>query len=133
MAASSVRPIDDRRLLVAPPAHSPGLVDVGLVQHGERATLAGAYTYDPVVVAPREGPSEGGTPVTVRTAGPSLAAGDEVRFGGSPCTDLVVEAPDRATCLTPPGPVGNVDVEVVHASGALERAVRGFTYRLVAP
>ena len=70
------------------PAHAFGDVNVVVSTPGGTATLTDGYTYvvDPTVtaVSPDEGPTTGGTPVTL--TGTGFRAGIQVSFDGVPAT-----------------------------------------------
>ncbi len=105
------------RLVVAMPAGEPGLVDVTVEVGDQSATLPDAYTYDSFYVQPNRGSTGGGTFVTLIGMGDAFAEGDSVTFGDAECTELDIVSAGRATCLTPPGVIGSVDVTLTHEDG----------------
>ncbi|MFK3983707.1 IPT/TIG domain-containing protein [Micromonospora sp. NPDC050397] len=133
------------RITVVTPTHEPGPVPVRLVFPAGTAT-APEFTYVPPTatgVSPDQGPSTGGTRVTISGTGLDRATG--VTFGGIPGTDLSTgtalstggaQAPSGAeatlSVTTPPGPVGPVDV-VVELPGPDATVPAGFRYLLAAP
>jgi LPXTG-motif cell wall-anchored protein len=120
-------------ITVTTPSHAAGAVPVELVFPGGTAA-AGNFTYvAPTItgVDPAQGPTSGGTAVTV--TGTGLTGATDVTFGGIPGTNLVVNpAGTSLTVTTPPGPVGPVDVVVV-LPGPDATSVGGYTYLLAAP
>lgn len=118
-AVDSVMLLDAERLEVVVPPGSVGAVDVTVARGGASDTLAAGYTYDAVAVTPPIGAPEGGTLVAVDVAGVTLGASDSVTFGGSPCTDVVLDSPTRISCRTPAGALGSVEVSVTHAGGTV--------------
>lgn len=94
-----------------------GLVDAGTFRYGGPPIDA---------VTPDAGPNTGGTLVTI--TGSQLADATEVTFAGVPGTDLVVNSAGTSlTVVTPPGPLGPVDVVVV-LPGDDAVVPDGFTY-----
>lgn len=118
------------------PAHAAGKVDVTVRDPatGAESTFAGGFTYvetsaAPSItkVSPDTGPTGGGTAVTIE--GSNFAAGAVVLFGTATASGTSV-APDglSITTISPPSPVGAVDVTVLHPD--LQKAVAevAFTY-----
>lgn len=113
-----------------PPCAAPGPVTVRVITELGIGELEGGYTcFSPVTLAsidPAEGPTAGGTPVTVEGVG--FTADMVVTVGGRQVADLVVDpSGTSATFFTPPGSVGRADVTAIDGFGrsALELA---FTY-----
>ncbi len=79
------------------------------------------------VVTPNQGPSGGGTAVTI--AGANFKTGAKVRFGEVPATDVVVVSASQILCTAPPHYPAIVDVTVSDASGQSGSLLRAFTYR----
>ncbi len=82
---------------------------------GQEFSLAAGHLL-PVVsaVEPAEGPTTGGTAVTI--AGRDLSGATAVRFGSAPATSFTVGSENYITAVSPPGG-GTVDVTVENASG----------------
>ena len=125
--ARNLRLLDDSRVECDTPPGS-GSVDVVFQNANGIATLAGAYVFlgDPpslTSLSPRQGPSTGGTLVTLvgeRLAGPSGEA-PAVLFNGAPASAVELTGTSRLTCLTPPGPAQVlVDVVLLNANGSSE-------------
>jgi hypothetical protein len=98
----------------------------------ESATMAGAFTYTPSVVAPTisalapsSGPSAGGTGVLV--TGTGLQPGATVAVGGALATQVVVSGPTQMTFTTPAGSAGPVPVVVTNPDGGTV-TFNSFTY-----
>ncbi|HEX6882807.1 MAG TPA: IPT/TIG domain-containing protein [Planctomycetota bacterium] len=116
------------------------IVDVALTNTNGGALLVAGFAFDapaPTLasVAPGEGPSSGGTTVTLTGTGfQAFSAGtNAVAFGGTPATDVLVLGDTSLTCRTPPGLAGaTVDVTLANVNGgALLPAA--FTYRSPPP
>ncbi|WFE26788.1 IPT/TIG domain-containing protein [Solwaraspora sp. WMMD791] len=101
-------------ITVATPPGVAGPADVAIV-FPAGVVDAGTFRYGgpPIdAVSPDSGPNTGGTTVTVTGSG--LADATDVTFGGVPGTNLVVDPSGTSlTVVTPPGPLGPVDVVVV--------------------
>jgi len=118
---------DSQISVVVPAGAAAGPVGVSVTTAG--GTNNGlSYTYidDPTItaIAPTSGPTSGGTAVTI--TGTSLAATDQVAFGGAPAPFSVVNA-TTVSAVTPPGTAGAVDVTVSNPAGAAT-ATDAFTY-----
>ncbi|MBB5476317.1 IPT/TIG domain-containing protein [Micromonospora parathelypteridis] len=120
-------------ITVVSPPNPAGPALVELVFPAGRVT-APTFTYiAPTIttVVPNSGPNTGGTTVTITGTGFTGATG--VTFGDTPGTNLVVDPSGSSlTVVTPPGPVGPVDVSVL-LPGANAGAPDGFTYVAAAP
>ncbi|MEO3772206.1 IPT/TIG domain-containing protein [Micromonospora sp. B9E7] len=118
---------------VVTPPNPAGPALVELVFPAGRVT-APPFTYIPPTITsivPNSGPNTGGTTVTITGTGFTGATG--VTFGDTPGTDVVVDPSGTSlTVVTPPGPVGPVDVAVL-LPGANADAPGGFTYLAAAP
>ncbi|MER5385551.1 IPT/TIG domain-containing protein [Streptomyces sp. NPDC002688] len=75
-------------------------------------------------VSPSQGPTTGGTTVTV--TGTGLTGATAVRFGSTPAASYTVNSATQITALTPPGSAGSAAVTVVGPTGS-SNAV-SFTY-----
>jgi hypothetical protein len=110
-------------IVLKTPAHATGQVDVTVTtSHGGSATGAtDSYTFReaPAVTAisPGEGPSGGGTPVTI--TGTNLAKATKVQFGGAVVNAPFTEDTETSITLTAPGhSAGSTDVVVTTMGGA---------------
>lgn len=128
VAGTDLAVVDDRRLtFIAPPGAAAGPATIEVTRaDASTAQLAFAYVDALAVVdvAPGDGPSEGGTAVTI--TGRSFADPAQVFFGGMPATNVVVVSPTEISATTPPGAAGPVEVVVLAGS---ERAVLDDGYR----
>ena len=91
----------------------------------------GAFTYlaDPTVtgVDPAQGPSTGGTSITVYGSG--FTSDTAVYFGSTPGQDVKVTNSGELTVVSPSGAIGTVDVEAVTAGGrSTASSADQFTY-----
>jgi hypothetical protein len=97
--------------------------------HAQTCTLTG--------ITPASGPASGGTPVTISGAGftdPGCTRGGiaDIVFGSTVVTTFTVVDDSTITLATPPGPAGNVPVEVDDRNGSYGDTTGsvpgGFTY-----
>ena len=117
-------------LTATSPAHVAGHVDVSVTTPGGTDRLAGAFTYvvTPTVgaVSPAEGPTTGGTTVTL--TGTGFRAGMQVRFGGVPAAAVSIDPGGTAlTATSPAHGAGAVDVSVT-TSGGEDTLPNAYTY-----
>jgi hypothetical protein len=78
-------------------------------------------------VMPNQGPTAGGTSVTI--AGSGFASGATVTFGGNAATGVNVPSATSITCTTPAHGAGQVSVTVTNPSGGGSATLaNGFTY-----
>ncbi|WP_157744414.1 IPT/TIG domain-containing protein [Micromonospora viridifaciens] len=128
----TVNPAGTAVTVVTPP-NAAGPAAVRLVFPAGEVT-APTFTYvAPTItsVVPNEGPSSGGTTVTITGTGLGGATG--VNFGNTPGKNLVVDPSGTSlTVVTPPGTPGTVDVTVL-IPGANATAPDAFTYRAAPP
>lgn len=130
-AASQVTLISATELDVVTPSHAAGAVDVAVTVDGATATLAGAFTYtrgapSVAAAAPRTGPIEGGTLVTITGSG--FADGATVTFGGTAATSVVVASADLIRAVAPAHAAGVVDLVVTNDDSQAGALSGGFTY-----
>ena len=94
---------------------------------GTAATTAAAATPPPVVaaIAPNNGPSAGGTIVSIMGTG--FDSVTSVTFGGVAAT-INSQSSTAVQVATPAGAAGTVDVVVTNADGRSVTSVGGFTY-----
>lgn len=118
-AAVQVDRISDEVLLAVTPPGVAGAVDVRVTDPYTSALRPRGYTYfDPVEVRalfPAAGPRVGGQVVVL--TGRGLTPDARVRFGGIPAASVRIISDERAEVVTPPGPLGPVDVEIITAFG----------------
>jgi len=83
----------------------------------------------PVVtsVSPDNGPSSGGTSVTI--SGTNFKAGAGVTFGGAAASGVSVISSSQITCITPPHFPETVDVIVTNPDSQSGTLLRAFTYQ----
>lgn|GEM_PF-1120916 len=115
---------------VAPP-HDPDTVPVRVRNPDAIDEVAeNAFTYFPspelVAVVPPEGPSSGGTEVEV--IGAFFPDDMRVFFDGVPCRHLLLLSSSTATCETPPGRPGFVDVTAEHPEFGIGLLEDGYEY-----
>lgn len=128
--AQAVDVVDDNRMQVTLPPGPGGPADLAVTNPNGTGRCAGCYRYQAALavlaIEPARGPSEGGTPVTVRGSG--FASGMLLLLGGSALINLVVVDAQTATGLTPPGSEGGRDVLALTRDSAGELR-RGFVYQ----
>jgi hypothetical protein len=115
------------------PAGGAGTVNVSVVTVGGTSanTAADDFTYiaAPAIagLSPAEGPTTGGTVVTI--TGTGFTGATAVSFGGTPATSFVVDSATQITATSPAGVAGIVDVSVVTIGGtSANTAADDFTY-----
>ncbi|MFM7251599.1 MAG: IPT/TIG domain-containing protein, partial [Ilumatobacteraceae bacterium] len=108
----------DTTITVRTPAFAEGNAGVTVVTAGGTSAAATfEFVAAPVVssLSPASGTWKGGTSVTV--SGELLDLATQVLFGTTPATSFSVNANGTITAVTPPLPVGTVDVTVVTPGG----------------
>ncbi|MER7893282.1 IPT/TIG domain-containing protein [Micromonospora sp. NPDC094482] len=128
----TVNPAGTTATVVTPPnAAGPAVVEL-VFPAGEATAPTFTYVAPTITsIVPDEGPTTGGTTVTITGTGLTGATG--VNFGGTPGTNLVVDPSGTSlTVVTPPGTPGTVDVTVL-IPGANATAPDGFTYEAAPP
>ncbi|MFF3754697.1 IPT/TIG domain-containing protein [Streptomyces sp. NPDC002018] len=119
--------VSDSQITVLAPAGAAGAVGITVTTAGGTNNgLTYTYVAPPTVttVTPDEGPTSGGTAVTV--AGTGLTSTTSVTFDGAPAPFTVI-SDTAVSAVTPPGAAGAVDVVVSNDAGSAT-AVDGFTY-----
>ncbi len=127
----------ETHIVAVPPAHEPGVVDVTVSNKGGTSATSSAdrYTYGPVVesVTPREGPNEGGTPITIKGRGFEGAKAVGFAAIGRPCSKSALPA-EAASIAQPsvneveaitPTPEGLCKTVNETASGSADVTVTG--------
>ncbi|MEU0581483.1 IPT/TIG domain-containing protein [Streptomyces griseoincarnatus] len=119
--------VSDSQLTVTAPAGAAGSVGVSVTTAGGTNNgLSYTYVAAPTVttVIPAEGPTSGGTAVTV--SGTGLTSTSQVTFDGTPAPFTVI-SDTAVSAVTPPGTAGPVDVVVSNDAGSAT-ATDAFTY-----
>ncbi|MGY3205174.1 IPT/TIG domain-containing protein [Streptomyces sp. TE5632] len=119
--------VSDSQLTVIAPAGAAGSVGVSVTTAGGTNNgLSYTYVAAPTVttVVPAEGPTSGGTAVTV--SGTGLTSTNQVTFDGNPAPFTVI-SDTAVSAVTPPGTAGPVDVVVSNDAGSAT-ATDAFTY-----
>jgi hypothetical protein len=129
--ATAIVPIDPQRVQVTVPPGHTGAVDV-TVQDGDdtstNAALTGGYTYDQFYASPDNGPTSGGTLITLEGDGTNWASDTQVVIDQSPCVIAAVTSPHELTCTTPPGTEGTKAIRITTADGVEVDVLDAFTY-----
>ncbi len=114
------------------PPGTEGAKDVVVTNpDGQKATLRGAYTYNPfpvirIIRPPYGGPLSGGTEMTV--TGSNFMEGVSVTVGESRVQRLEFVSPTELRLRTPPGTAGPKPVRVTNPDGQEAVKEDGFTY-----
>ncbi len=129
-AATNVVVVSSTSITATTPAGSAGAVTVTVTNPGPQSgSLTNGFTYVvlPTVgsVSPNNGPSTGGTAVTI--TGTNFATGATVKFGTTAATNVVVVNSTTITATTPSHAVGAVTVTVT-VNGQSGSLANGFTY-----
>ena len=128
--ATNVVVVSSTSITATTPAGSAGPVTVTVTVNGQGAGLSNGFTYivdaDGESVAPNNGPTGGGTGVTI--TGTNFAAGATVTFGGTAATNVVVVSSSSMTATTPAHTAGAVTVMVTNPGGLNGSLTNGFTY-----
>ncbi len=134
VSADRVTATRSDRLQVAVPPGTPGVVAITTQNADDAATrrsLADAYSYDTFFATPEQGPSSGGSIITLIGAGTSWDAATKVHVDREPCEVLEVRGaaggPQELDCRTPPGSEGQKSISI--SQGDLVDTVSGaFSY-----
>ena len=131
--ATNVVVVNSTTITATTPAGGAGAVAITVTNPGgQSGSLGSAFTYlaPPTVssVSPNNGPTSGGTAVTI--TGANFASGATVTFGGTPATNVVVANSTTITATTPAGSAGAVTVTVT-VSGQSGSLTSGFTYVVI--
>lgn len=128
-AAVNVEVIDDSTILAVTPIGEPGATDVHVSNSDGVGTREKAFFYYQVpvidLVSPPNGPTAGGTSITIK--GEGFLAGALVRVGGEEATVIENIDPSMITVKAPAGEVGSVDV-VVETGYGIATLEGGYTY-----
>jgi uncharacterized repeat protein (TIGR02543 family) len=126
LVCGAVQVTSDTHLTCTLPAHSVGSVTVTVATTGGSAN--GTYIYDDVptlsAVTPSQGPTRGGTQLTL--TGTGFIPGMGVTVGGAACRSLAIQDQTTATCLTPVSSAGAQSVLVTTPGGT--SGAQPFTY-----
>jgi len=134
--ATDVEVVNSTTLTAVTPAHAPGPVLVTVIVSGLGSVgQPNAFIYQgpsPTIssVSPDEGPTTGGTSVTI--SGTNFASGATVTFGGAAATGVSVVNATTITAVTPARPAGDLDVTVTNPDGQSATLNDGFTYETAA-
>ena len=114
------------------PRGAAGVADITVINTDKQsATLASGFTYQnaPTItsISPETGNPIGGTPVAI--TGSDFLTGATVDIGVNPCSNVVVNPPYSASCSTPTGYPGTVDVTISNIDGQFATLASGFTYQ----
>jgi hypothetical protein len=94
----------------------------------------GGFSYSPDTIAPFDVQFDNVRlrnyhyPEPTASPGAERPVGLAVTFDGLACADVAVQNPGQATCLTPPHPLGPVDVVVINPDGSQATLAGGYVY-----
>ncbi len=135
VASPAVTFVSSTELQATTPARAGGTVAVTVTGwHNQSATLAGAFTYSAATstaltvsaISPSQGPTDGGT--TVSIAGTGFQTGATVAFGGVQSTAVSMASSTQINAVSPPGSSGTVAVTVTESSSQSASLPSAFTY-----
>ncbi len=136
--ATNVSITNSTTITATTPANSAGSVTVTVTNPtGLSGGLANAFTYSsslpPIVtsVYPNNGPTSGGTGVTI--TGANFVSGASVMFGATPATSVTVSSSTTIFATTPANTAGAVTVTVNDPGGLSGSLTSAFTYTPVVP
>jgi hypothetical protein len=112
--------VESGQTISATAPEGAGTVDVTVENEEEdtsASTPADRFTYEPVVTSltPNEGPTTGGTSVTI--GGGNLIEASAVKFGSVSAASFTVNSDESITATAPPETEGTVDVTVTSPWG----------------
>ena len=119
-------------ITVTPSSPVTGTFDVTVTNpDGGTATRSNGYTYAEAAprvdsVSPAQGPTTGGTAVTI--TGAYFQSGATVKLGGTSATGVTVVSATTITATTPAHAAGIVDVVVTNPDAQVGTRTGGFTY-----
>jgi len=134
VTAPTVTYVSSTELQAIAPSHASGTVSVAVAEspHNQSATLAGGFTYSSSTsvsvsaVSPSQGPTTGGTVVTV--TGTGFQTGATVVFGGIQSTAVTITSPTQIDAMSPSESSGSVALNVTDTDGQSGSMPSAFTY-----
>ena len=134
VASPSVTYVSSTELQAITPAHASGTVSVVVTEspHNETATLTGGFTYASSTsigvssTSPTQGPTTGGTVVTITGAG--FQTGATVTFGNTQSTAVTVASSTEIGAMSPPESSGTVAITVTDPNAQSASLPSAFTY-----
>jgi len=131
IAASSVVVSSSSQIVAVTPGHIAGSVALMVQENGQSSSSPANFTYNsltPTVnaISPNNGPSSGGTPVTI--SGTNFLAGALVLFGTVPASNVTVVSTTQIQALTPANAAGLATVTVENSGNLSGVLSSGFTY-----
>jgi formylglycine-generating enzyme required for sulfatase activity len=118
--ATSFTVMNQSTVQATTPAGAAGPVNVQVTTAAGTTTVSQHFTYMPASVSsivPNQGAAAGGMLITI--TGTYLGLTTSATIGGTPCTDLTVVNSGTVTARTPPGVLGDADVVIMGAKGAI--------------
>ena len=134
VAADQVTATRSDRVQVAVPPGTPGVVAIATQNADDvstRRSLGDAYSYDAFFAAPEQGPSSGGSIITLIGSGTAWDTDTEVHIDREPCEVLEVRGavggPQELDCRTPPGSEGQKSISISHGD-SVDTVIGAFSY-----
>jgi len=135
-AAPTVAYISSTELQATTPAHASGTVSVAVAEspHNQSATLTGGFTYSASTttsigvsnISPTQGPTSGGTVVTVNGTG--FQSGATVKFGSTASSAVTVTSSTQIDAMSPAESSGTVAITVTDPNSQSSSLPSAFTY-----
>ncbi len=137
VSASSVLYISSTQLQAVTPAHASATVSVSVTEnpHNHSATLTSGYTYvssssaksvSVSSASPNQGPTTGGTVVTI--TGTGFQTGNAVSFGSVQSSAVTVSSNTQIQAMSPAESAGTVAITVTNSSAQSSALPSSFTY-----
>lgn len=134
VAAPTVTYVSSKELQAVTPAHASGTVTVAVSEnpHHQTATLAGGFTYSNSTslslssISPSQGPTSGGTVVTINGTG--FQTGATVNFGSAQSTSVTIASSTQMDAMAPAESAGTVSITVTDPNAQSSSLSSAFTY-----
>jgi hypothetical protein len=134
VAAKSFSVTSPGQITAVSPAGPAGPVPVTVTTIAGTSAAGHPFTYKPppsvTALSPAEGPTSGGTAVTI--SGAAFDEATAVKFGSTPAQSFSVDSVGQITALSPLGGAGPVSVTVTTAWGTTTSS-QSFTYKAPPP
>lgn len=131
--ALDITVVDSATITATTPPHNAGSVNVTVINpDSQSSTLTDIFTYIPLAppqvtaISPANGPTAGGTAVTIR--GMDFVPGATVTMGGLNAENVTVIDSMTITATTPAHDAGSVDVTVINPDAQSSVLMAAFTY-----
>ncbi len=131
LACTSPNLVSSTTLTCIAPAHSPGTVNVQVMNGDSQSfTLPTSYTYNPVPtlnsINPTSGVLAGGSTLTI--SGTGFISGATVSIGGITCASPTVISSTSMTCVVPTNTAGTKNVVITNPDSQNVTLANSYTY-----